>query len=173
MRRRVERIEAAQNGLLVGVQAAHELGIVKRRLPLGRAHSLKRMQTAGNELFSFRRHLLPLRKKSALYVLALFGRHTLPGARPVVHRVAFRRREVVPLLQVALNLSLALRRKALEALAVLQKTILLLRRHVPQVLPNTWRQPSQGSSVSLGPRCTGICSGSVRIGRRMFIFSRA
>jgi len=140
MRRRVQRIEAAQNGLLVGVQAAHELGIVKRRLPLGRAHTLQRVQTAGNELFSFRRHLLPLRKKSALHVLALFGRHSLPGARAVVHRVAFRRREIIPLLQVALNLSLSLRRKALEALVVLQEALLLLRRHVPQILPDAGRQ---------------------------------
>jgi hypothetical protein len=41
-----------------------------------------------------------------------------------------------------LNLSLTLRRKTLEALVVLQKVLLLLRRHIPQILSNAGRQAS-------------------------------
>src|ERR1700683_2215986 len=151
----VERIQAAQDGLLVGIQPTHELRIVKRRFPLGRAHPLKGVQTAGHQLFSFRAHPLPLRKKRALHVLALFGRHALPATLTVVHSIAFCRREVIPLLQVPLNLSLALRREALEALVVLQKTILLLRRHIPQILSNTGGQSPYVFPLPISLRSTG------------------
>ena len=151
-------IEAAQHGLFVRAQALHEPRIVQRGLAVRRTHLLQRVQTPGDHLLAVRRHLLPFRQQRSLHVLALLGRHALPSLCAIFHRAALRRRKTVVALQILANLLLPFRRQTSEAFVVLQKTFLLLRRHLPQPLrPLTW-QPRSALSV----HTTASIRGSVR-----------
>jgi hypothetical protein len=127
-------IQATQHGLFVRTQTPHKLRIVQGGLAVCRTHLLQRVQTTGDHLLAVRRHLLPFRQQRSLHILPLIRRHALPRRSAIFQRTTFCGRQIIVLLQILANLLLPLRRQAAEAFVILQKVILLLRRHLPEAL---------------------------------------
>src|ERR1700722_7771159 len=145
IRRIADLIEAAEDGLLVGIQAAHELRVVQGFLAVFGSHTLQGMQTIGDGLLTVGRHLLPFRQQGVLHVVLLLGRHVVPGLRAIFHGIALGGREAIVVLQVLADLLLLFGRHALEPFVVLQEAVLLLGRHLAKFL-----RPLSGQSCGVG-----------------------
>src|SRR5271167_2269703 len=162
-------VEAAQDGLFVGIQATHELRVVQGFLAVFGSHALQRVQTIGDGLLTVGRHLLPFGQQGVLDILLLLRRHALPGLRAIFHGVTFGGREPVVVLQVLADLLLLFGRHAFESFVVLQEAVLLLGRHLAKFL-----RPLSGQSCGVGGGSVlhAISRGGGRV-HRIFVGSLA
>src|ERR1700691_1749929 len=126
---------------------------------------MQRMQTSIDHLAAIGRHLLPPRQNFSLKVLALLGREPFEHLLAFADRAALGGRKAIPLLQVLANLLLALSWQTLKALIVLHEALLLLRRHVSDLLHPFRRQRCHGSQVGLPLRTNYVSIGARLVAR--------
>jgi hypothetical protein len=122
--------ELAEHFAVLGVQAFDETGVVQPGLAFRFAQITKLVQALHDRLAAWRRQLLPTRKQRLPNFPLLVGSHLLPHSLALAELLLPRRTQFIPGLETLADSLLLVGRQISEALIVLEKLLLPVRRHV-------------------------------------------
>ena len=126
--------ELAEHFAVLGVQAFDETGVVQPGLAFRFAQITKLVQALHDRLAAWRRQLLPTRKQRLPNFPLLVGSHLLPHSLALAELLLPRRTQFIPGLETLADSFLLVGRQISEALIVLEKLLLPVRRHVLEAL---------------------------------------